>query len=367
MTAGSETVIDADVHIHELNSDLAPYFEMPWRRVLEAGGLTREGARNVTGERFLDYPGYSPLTPYDPILGDLPGEPHRITSPEILRADLDQRGIDAAVLFTGRLLRAATSHDHNYVTALGRAYNRCLAERWLDPARGIYGAIMAINQDSEEAAAEIERCARETGFAAVYLPCAGNHPLWGDRGYDPVFAAAQEADLPVVLQGALTIYTVFPYQLHHLPTALAKQTLSQAFGALANLVSMVTTGVLTRFPRLRIVFNDAGIAWLPLALGRLDHYYQYLTEEVPFLEKRPSEYARQQVYLTTHPLDYGANAALCAAGLEAIGLDHVLFGSDWPHFDATDPRQIRDLPLAVEAKRKILSENARTVFRLERM
>ena len=364
MIAGRHRVVDADVHIHETNSDLAPYFDPPWRRALEEGALRAGGARAVGGERFLDYPGYSPLSALDPILGELPDEPHRITSADVLRADLDRRGVDVAVIYTGRLLRAATSNDCDYTAALGRAYNRCLAERWVDPSRGIYAAIMAANQVPEEAAEEIERYASKPGFAAVYLPSAGNYPLWGDRDYDPIFAAAQDANLPVVLQGAFTIHTVFPYQLHHLPTALAKQTLSQAFGALANLISMVTTGVLTRFPRLKIVFNDAGITWLPLALARLDHYYPYLREEVPFLESQPSDVVRRQVYLTTHPLEGSENPRFLIACLEAIGLDHVLFGSDWPHFDASSPQQILDMPLVEEAKRGILVENARALFAL---
>lgn len=364
MSVGPDSIVDVDVHIHELDSDLAPYFEMPWRRVLEEGGLSRQGARSIKGERFLDYPGYSPLSALDPILGELPGEPHRVTAPEILRADLDERGVDAAVIYTGRLLRAATSHDHNYMTMLGRAYNRFLAERWIDSARGLYGAIMAVNQSAEDAAEEIEKYAKNDGFVAVYLPTAGNYPLWGDRSYDPIFAAAQEADLPVVLQGAFTIHAVFPYEFHHLPTALAKQTLSQAFGALANLVNMVTTGVLTRFPRLKIVFQDGGISWLPLAMARLDHYYEFLMEEVPFLESRPSEYVRRQVYLTTHPLEGKENPAFLTACLDAIGLDHLLYGSDWPHFDATAPGEILDLPISDDAKRGILGGNARQVFRL---
>jgi len=224
-----------------------------------------------------------------------------------------------------------------------------------------------VNQSPDDAAGEIEAYAKRDGFVAVYLPTAGNYPLWGDRSYDPIFHAAQEADLPVVLQGAFTIHTVFPYELHHLPTALAKQTLSQAFGALANLVNMVTTGVLTRFPRLKIVFQDDGIGWLPLALGRLDHFYEFLREEVPFLESPPSEYVRRQVYLTTHPLDGTGDPAFLAACLEAVGLDHLLYGSDWPHFDATAPREILELPIGDEAKRGILGGNARALFRLGKL
>ena len=57
---------------------------------------------------------------------------------------------------------------------------------------------MAANQVPEDAAREIETYANVPGFAAVYLPLAGNYPLWGDRMYEPIFVAAESADLPVV-------------------------------------------------------------------------------------------------------------------------------------------------------------------------
>jgi predicted TIM-barrel fold metal-dependent hydrolase len=356
-------IFDADVHLHELDADLAPYFELPWRRVLEEGGLVREGARSVKGERFLDVPGESPRTVYDPILGEFPEPPpHRVTDPAVLRADLAERGVAGALVFPGRLLRAATSHDASYVGMLQRAYNRLLAERWVDPAGGVYAAIMAANQVPEAAAEEIERYARVPGFAAVYLPLAGNYPLWGDRSYEPIFAAAQETELPVVLQGTTTIYPVFPYELHHLPTALAKQTLSQPLGALANLVSLVVTGVFARYPRLRVVVNDAGLAWLPLLAGRLDHYYRFLRDEVPALAEPPSAYLRRQVYLTTHPLGEVAHRSQFLATLELLGGDQLLYGSDWPHFDADPPAALDALDLPPEVLAGILGENAAALF-----
>ena len=361
---GPDSVFDADIHLHELDADLAPYFELPWRRVLEESGLVREGPRAVRGERLFDVPGYSPMTAYDPIRGEYPeAEPHRITSAEILLADFEVRGVAAGLVFPGRLLRAAQSNDDLYIANLMRAYNRYLAERWIDPNRGIYGAIMAANQTPDEAAAEIRNYADTSGFAAVYLPMAGNDPLWGDRMYRPIFAAAEDVGLPVVLQGALTIHTVFPYQLHHVQTALAKQTLSQPTGALANLASMITTGVFARYLRLRIIVNDVGVAWLPPVADRLDHFYPYLRDDVPELTRQPSEYIREQLYLTTHPIE--GDARLFASALDYLGADHILFGSDWPHFDADRPQQIEALDLPAEVKRRILVGNARQVFRLE--
>ena len=355
-----DPVVDVDVHIHERDADLAPYFELPWRRALEAEPVP-QSQRNASGERLLDVPGDAPQTIYDPILGDFPEEPHRVTSADVLREDLDRRGIGATIITTGRLLRAGASNDIPYAAALARSYNRYLAERWLDPARGIHGAIMAANQAPDDAAREIARYAAADGFVAVYLAMAGTYPLWGDRSYDPIYAAAQEAGLPVALHGATTVHTVFPYQLHHMPTALAKQALSQPFGALANLTHMATTGVFDRFPRLRVVFHEVGVTWLSLLLGRLDHYWPYLREEAPFLAPRPSERLRGRVFVTTHAFA-SADAATLRAAMQSIGVEQVMFGSDWPHFDAAAPADLRHLDLPEGDERRILGDTAREVL-----
>lgn len=79
-----------------------------------------------------------------------------------------------------------------------RAYNDYLLSHWLDLQRGIYGAIMTAAQDPQSSAREIDRLAGTEGFCAVYLPMTNVSPLWGHRQYAPIYAAAQNAGLPVV-------------------------------------------------------------------------------------------------------------------------------------------------------------------------
>lgn len=351
----AHSVIDADVHLHELDADLAPHLELPWRRALEGAP-----ADHNAGERLFDVAGQTPYTPYDPILGDLPETPHQITSRTILLADIAARGVDAVVLYPGRLLPAAQVNDPAYTAALARAYNRYLEAQWLAPEQGVYAAIMVANQDPAAGAAEIRRWAGRSGVVAIYLPTAGANPLWGDRRYWPILEAAEEAALPVVLQGETTLATSFPFQLHHLPTALAKQALSQPLGALANLTSLFVSGTLARFPRLRVVVNDAGLAWLPFLLDRLDHFAPYLREEVPFLSGAPSDWLRERLYLTTHPLP--GDPALAAALCHQVGVERLLFGSDWPHFDAEAADALRALPLTAAEQARLLAGNAQALF-----
>lgn len=356
---GDYTVVDADVHIHEDFRDLAQFAEGDLRRAIEAYRVE---------ERWLDTPGLSPFTHYDPPLGeDVRRERHVVRTPDQLRADLDARGTDAAVVYSGRLLGTAVPQTSSYPVGIMRAFNRYLRERWLNPAEGIYGAIMVAPQDARASAAEITQFADVDGVAAVYLPMFGVFPLWGDRQYEPIYAAAQEAGLPVVLQGYTQAHSVFPYQMERLATALAKQTIARPFGAIANLVSMATTGVLARFPGLKVVFPECGVSWLPFVTWRLDQQHRWLRHEVPFYDARPSEYIRRQVYVTTHRLEEPDDPATLIALLGALGADRILFSSDWPRYDADAADRVLALPMPDSWKRKILSENAQGVFRLPRL
>ena len=352
-------VIDVDVHIHEDFAEIAKFAEPDLRRSIEI---------EKSPEAWLDTPGYSPLTVYDPPLGEkAKREVHLIRNSDQLRTDLDQMGIDAAIVYTGRLLGTATRQEASYAVGMMHAYNDYLVKNWLNPERGIYGAIMIAAQDPKASALEIERLAHTDGFVSAYLPMANVYPLWGHRQYDPIYAAAQSADLPVVLQGYTQVYPVFPHQFDQFDTALAKQVLSKPFGAMANLVSIITTGALARFPNLKVVFTECGVSWLPFILRRLDRQYHWLREEVPFYTSNPSQHLRHQVFLTTHSLEETANPVTLAALLTDDGLaDQILFATDWPHYDADSVNSIQGLPLPEPNKRKILSDNALRTFRFSK-
>ena len=65
---------------------------------------------------------------------------------------------------------------------------------------------------------------------------------------------------------------------------------------------------------------------------------------------------------TSHERPLGEAPAFARACLDSLGVDHVLFGSDWPHFDADAPSAVLDLPLSDEAKQKVLGANAMAVY-----
>jgi predicted TIM-barrel fold metal-dependent hydrolase len=261
------------------------------------------------------------------------------------------------------MLLFAAIPNIEYATALARAYNRWLLAEWLSKERDLYGVVLAAPQNPEEAAREIERYAREERIVGVYLPTAGVNPLWGDRRYDPIMAAAEAADLPVCLHSVTLISPAFPCQLDQFENHFARQVLSHSFAMMANLTSIIHSGVPARFPKLRVVFTEAGIAWAPYMMWRMDKYYNEYRRMVPFLERRPSEYIKERMWFATQPIEEPDNPRDLVATIDLLGgPERVLFASDWPHHDFDHPRAIMKLPMPAEAKRKIMGENALALF-----
>jgi predicted TIM-barrel fold metal-dependent hydrolase len=345
-------VVDADVHIRESPAALAPYCDMPWRRSLQT--LADEP------QRYAALPGFAPALLLDP---PFPGgfNARSVTSATQMRKELAALSIDIGILFPDLLLTMAQIPKEEYAAALARAYNRWMVEEWLHEPT-LYGALMAAPQDPADAAREIAHYAGNPKVVAVYLPSSAVYPLWGHRKYDVLFAAAEEAGLPVMLHSVTTVAPVFPFNAEQFDTQLARHTVSHCFAMMANLIDMVTTGVPVRFPRLKICFTEAGISWVPFMMWRLDKEYNESRREVPFLEDKPSTYVKR-MYFATQPVEEPDQPRHLAQILEMIDGEHqVLFASDWPHHDFDHPRQVFDLPLTAEVKRKIMGENALRLF-----
>lgn len=354
-TTESLLIVDADIHVNDTPDRLAPYMAQPWRLSLEA---LAKGP-----QRYLDVPGFAPSLKLDP---PIPGghAARSVHTPAEMRAGLDDLGIDLGILFPDNLLLFAPLPNVEYATELSHAYNRWLLAEWLSGDHGFYGALLACPQNPEDSAREIARYAKQDKIVAVYLPTAGVHPLWGDRKYDPILAAAQEANLPVLLHSVTVITPQFPYQLDQFENHWARQMLSHAFAMQANLVSLMHTGVPARFPELKIAFTEAGVAWVPYMIWRMDKYYNEYRRMVPFLQKRPSEYVRERMWFATQPIEEPDNPRDLVAAIQLYDPDgtRTLFASDWPHHDFDHPKGLLKLPMSAEMKRNIMGENALGLF-----
>ncbi len=356
-TLADTFVVDADVHVHEDPAELAEYAEPPWDVGL------REIA--TVEERYLDLPGMSPRAEYRV---PFPGGSNRrqiVTSAREMREGLDELHVDQAVLFPDHLLSLAIVRDPAFATTLARAYNRWLHERWLTEERSLKGALVVAPQNPEAGARDILAHAGGREFACVYLPGSGLKTLYGDERYDPVYAAASQAGLPVVIHSVEAVYPVFPFQLEQFRTSMAVHALAHPLSMVANLVSMIETGVPVRYPDLKIGFMEAGTAWVPFIANRLDKEYIERRREVPLLQERPSRTMRR-FYYGTQPIEEPERRADLVSLFELFdGENRAMFASDWPHHDFDHPQHVFGLPFSPEARRRIMGLNAAEFFGLD--
>src|SRR3954464_8985943 len=343
-------IVDADVHVHESPGALAPYCDPPWDIAL----------RTVADvpERYLDIPGFSPggdgtLTARFPTAHEATRMVH---TPEQMVGELSEIDVDVAVLFPAHLLKLAVLPQADYAAPLARAYNAWLIGRWTSRHPALLAAIGACPQDPEDAAREIERHADRA--VCVYLPCAGLDPLWGDRRYDPIFDAAQNAGLPVLLHAVTVTSPVFPFNNHQFDTEFARHSTSHTFSIIANIISMVSTGVVVRFPRLKIGVTEAGISGMPFVCTRLDKESLERRREVPFLTERPSHYVKQ-IYVATQPIEEPERLRDIVTLMELYDDEGTtVYASDWPHHDFAHPMKLNQVPFTESQRRRVFGENA---------
>jgi predicted TIM-barrel fold metal-dependent hydrolase len=136
------------------------------------------------------------------------------------------------------------------------------------------------------------------------------------------------------------------------------------------------TGVFDKFPDLDVVVQEAGTHWIPYLAYRTDEYYQIDSEDVKlaerlynrdqeYLERLPSEYIFENMYVTTQPIALPPRADQVEAMLTLErAADMFMFSTDWPHnaMDATD--WLFDAPaIDADLREHIFHDNAASVHR----
>ena len=176
-------------------------------------------------------------------------------------------------------------------------------------------------------------------FAAVALPLSA--VLLGSEQFDPVYEAAVETDLPLIVHfsGVEGHYLGAPPLsggVHR--TAYARAVLMPQL-AESHIASLCFGGTLAKYPRLRVLFSGFGFAWLPSLAWRLDREWRTFRHDVPWVRKPPSEYVFDQVWLSSWPVrEAAAEWEPLLAGSRAQA--RVVYGSHDP-FDGDTVADVR--------------------------
>jgi uncharacterized protein len=347
-TSKSLGIIDCDVHpspksIEEIRS----YMNQPWQE------RYRGSVRGLFGN-----PIHGSRLDAEPPTGAPAG-----SDPDFLRQQLiDKYGHSHAILLPRSFCNLQP--DPDFATAIAAAYNDWLADTWLDKYNhdGVFkGSITIAHQDPAAAAKEIARWADHPHFVQVMTDSGARAPF-GQRQYYPIYEACARHGFPLAIHPGTDGMGINCQPSPGYPTHYIEWHTCLSLGFQAHLVSFITEGVFERYPNFKIVLTEGGVAWLPALMWRLDQEYKALRYEVPWLKRRPSEYLRDQVRITSQPLERPDSDKHLLQVLEMMDAEHILmFASDYPHWDFDSPSHA--FPRLTEAMRnRIFSENARKFY-----
>jgi len=267
-------------------------------------------------------------------------------------------------ILTSNLFSVSVGHDPDFAAAIASAYNDYMIEHWLARDSRFKGSLFVALQDPQLAAREIDRLGSHPDIVQIVISSASRMPL-GQRFYHPIYEAAERNGLPIAIHpGAEGAGQSNP------PTAVGYPTwyiewhtcLSTAF--MAQLTSLICEGVFEKFPRLKFVFIEGGVSWLPHLMWGLDKNFTALRSQVPWLKKMPSTYIREHCYFTTQPIEEPKQIIHLKQIFEMIDAQHILlYSSDYPHWDFDSPDHILKW-LQPDERKRIFYENAKQLYQL---
>jgi len=276
---------------------------------------------------------------------------------------------DNEVPFAGAFGVGRSTYSNELIKAGQRAYNRWLAEFCGTHPERMGGLALVQFGDVEAAVREIEWAAEQPGIRGVMVPGINpDLPPYFSSRYDPIWSACVGADLPVNVHvgsgGEPMGNGGDPEEMLAAMTNGAILLITSAelcFYAHRPLWWLIGGGVLDRYPNMKVAFTEQQADWIPRVLGSLDYCYQ----RFPFkglrgIEHTPSAYWERQCFVGS-----SLTSRLEAQMRHEIGIDNMMFGVDYPHFEGTWGRTRRliratfgEAGTTPEEARKLFAENA---------
>ena len=346
-------IIDCDVHNDWSSAEvLLPYLDKTWRDYMTRGELPGPPGALPHAHRPWLHP--EDFRRHD-IQPDTDDDHYNLMKKHLL----DKFDITVGILTGEEALETSTLANPHYATALAGAYNDWMIDTWLPRDERFVGSIIIAPQDPEGAAAEIRRHGDNPRLVQV-LMSHGSYRPYGDPFYHPIWEAAAEVGLP------LTIHLGGQGGINYAPIASGPMTFYWPTHALlcqpamSHVASAISQGCFEKWPNMKFVVVECGVAWLPPLLWRMDANFKALRKETPWVKRLPSEYARDHIRFTTQPLEQPDNIQHLWNSLEAMDAQKTLmFASDYPHWDFDAPTEIKIPPAWRE---DVFFNNARETY-----
>jgi predicted TIM-barrel fold metal-dependent hydrolase len=353
-------IIDADAHHYETGSykEIYQYIEDPVMRdqfMYTKGQTTLP--RSTGG--FQEMAGR--ITRYEHRgTEQAPGAKHRDIG--VTLKWMDSMGVDVACVFPTPMLGLGLNPIVEVEVQYARAYNRWLTDHILAHEPRIVSMLYLPMNDPVAALKMVEDFSGKQGVIGFLVTTVRYKPLYNNV-YMKLYRALEERGLPLAFHAA----TNWGDQSMNITNKfIATHALGFTWFNIVHMTNWVVNGIPERFPGLKSIWIESGLAWIPFLMQRLDNEYMMRSSETPTLKRMPSDYMREMFY-TSQPMEMVGNRTMLEETFKMIAAEtQLLYASDYPHWDMDLPSTIHDLPfLNQQAKRNILGENARKLFKLD--
>jgi predicted TIM-barrel fold metal-dependent hydrolase len=249
--------------------------------------------------------------------------------------DMDTDTVAGGVLYPSQGLTVYRIPDGLLLSAIFRAYNDWLADFCQPYPHRLKGIAMLNVDDIKDAVGELDRAATR-GLAGVMIPIRPlehryDHPL-----YEPLWAAAQDLAMPLSLHVGTRRWQ--PGMDPNAPSLSRDvvETSNREYEVREAIAAMIFGGVFERYPQLKVGAVEFEVAWAPYFMSRMDDVYTARAVGVSGRRFKhdalPSDFFRQHIFLSFQE---------DALGIELrshIGIENLLWASDYPHAESTFPR-----------------------------
>ncbi|OAT69773.1 amidohydrolase [Mycobacteroides immunogenum] len=276
----------------------------------------------------------------------------------LIRRAVEAMSLNYQVVFPQPMLEAGLHPVPNIAVQLNLAYNEWFVKTILDKDPAIKTMMGLPFQDPEASLETIRRYHDHPDVLGFLITSQRNIPVHHNR-YMPVYAELERLGMPIGFHAGPTWGDTMTSTMNRF---LSVHAMSFVTCNMTHMTNWIINGIPERFPGLKTIWIESGLAWLPFMAQRLDHEYILRTSDAPLLTKLPSEYMRDMFY-TSQPLEM-TDLTLLKSTFDVIDAPNtLLYSSDWPHWDFDLPAQILRLDfLTDKEKRNILGGNAQKVF-----
>ncbi len=277
-------------------------------------------------------------------------------------------GVSGEVLYPSLTMDQFGIKDPKLQEACLRVYNDWLFEYCSHSPDRLFGIGTISTYDMDSAVREAERCKKAGMRGLMIWQVPPEELAFSTNHYEKFWAAAQEMDMPVnlhILTGAPYAPGVLGRGGTDAPKRLTYLVNTKVLYAENSLVQIIASGVLERYPRLKIVFVENEVSWLPFVLSQWDKYCARGTFESQ-MTMLPSEYFRRQVFATFF------NDPPTRMMFRDWGTDNCMWSNDFPHKNSTWPKSreviARDLgALPADIQAKLLHQNVTRLYGLPKL